>query len=163
MREANKDYEVIVFTASHQCYADVVLDYLDPTRELIHHRLYRDNCIVTEGIFIKDLRVLNNRRIQDIIIIDNAAYSFGYQLDNGIPIISWHDDKYDKELYNLMDYLKALSKADDIRDINRQTFRLRTFYDDYIEQFLSPSRNSKASSPRDVMKQPRTSVNARKL
>ena len=28
--EANKHFEVIVFTASHSCYANVVLDYLDP-------------------------------------------------------------------------------------------------------------------------------------
>lgn len=33
--EANKYFEVIVFTASHSCYADVVLDCLDPTNELI--------------------------------------------------------------------------------------------------------------------------------
>ena len=101
--------------------------------------------------------------MQDIVIIDNAAYSFGYQLDNGVPIISWHDDRYDKELYNLIDYLRALSKVEDIRDINRQTFRLRTFYDDYVEQFLNPSRNSKVSSPRETLKQNKTSVNTRKL
>jgi len=32
LREANNLFEVIVFTASHKCYADVVLDYLDPSR-----------------------------------------------------------------------------------------------------------------------------------
>lgn len=35
LMEANKYFEVIVFTASHECYANVVLDHLDPTRELI--------------------------------------------------------------------------------------------------------------------------------
>jgi CTD small phosphatase-like protein 2 len=52
-----------VFTASHQCYANVVLDYLDPSGELIHHRLYRENCVPVEGVNIKDLRVLANRRM----------------------------------------------------------------------------------------------------
>ena len=88
LRAANEFYEVIVFTASHRCYADTVLDYIDPTKELIHHRLYRENCIVTDNLHIKDLRILQNRRIQDILIVDNAAYSFAYQLDNGIQIIS---------------------------------------------------------------------------
>lgn len=42
LREANKKYQVAVFTASHKFYADVVLDYLDPKRELISFRMYRD-------------------------------------------------------------------------------------------------------------------------
>ncbi|CAG9327835.1 unnamed protein product [Blepharisma stoltei] len=153
--EANKDFEVIVFTASHQCYADVVLDYLDPTRELIHHRLYRDNCIMSQGIYIKDLRVLANRRLQDIVIIDNAAYSFGYQIDNGIPIISWHDDRYDKELFNLSDYIKVLAKVPDIREVNRKTFRLSSFYEDYIEQFLQGDENKPKTASRKIKRKPK--------
>ena len=76
--ECNKYFEVIIFTASHPCYADVVLDYLDPTGDLIHHRLYRDSCVPVEGINIKDLRIIHNRRLQDMVLVDNAAYSFGY-------------------------------------------------------------------------------------
>jgi CTD small phosphatase-like protein 2 len=136
LKEANRLFEVMVFTASHKCYADVVLDYLDPTGELVHHRLYRDNCVAVEGVLLKDLRVFGNRRLQDLVIVDNAAYSFAYQLDNGIPIISWHDDPYDRELYNLIDYMKVLAEAEDVRLINRDTFHLGTFYEDYIEEFL---------------------------
>jgi len=78
LTEANRYFEVIVFTASHQCYADAVLDHIDPNKELIQHRLYRDSCVKTEGIFIKDLRVLTNRKLSEVVIVDNAAYSFGY-------------------------------------------------------------------------------------
>ena len=137
LREVNKYFEVFVFTASHPCYANVVLDYLDPKGELIHHRFFRDSCINTGGVFIKDLRIIGNRNLKDMIIVDNAAYSFGYQLDNGIPIVSWHDDPYDKELYNLIDYVQSLAAVDDIRDVNEQTFHLRTFYEDYISEFLA--------------------------
>lgn len=142
LEEASKHFEVFVFTASHRCYADVVLDHLDPEKELIHQRFYRDNCLVVEGVFIKDLRIFANRRMQDIVIVDNAAYSFGYQLDNGIPIISWHDDPYDKELYNLMDYIKLLAQAHDVREVNQQTFHLRTFYEDYTKEFMQGSLTS---------------------
>ena len=31
----NKDFEVIVFTASQKSYADVILDYIDPEGTLI--------------------------------------------------------------------------------------------------------------------------------
>ena len=34
-------FEIIVFTASHSCYANVVLDTLDPDKKYIQHRLFR--------------------------------------------------------------------------------------------------------------------------
>jgi len=33
--------------------------------------------------------------------------------------------------------MKGLAVADDVREINRKTFRLKTFYHDYINEFLS--------------------------
>lgn len=136
LKEVNKYFEVFVFTASHQCYANVVLDYLDPTGELIHQRFFRDSCINMNGIYIKDLRIFANRKLSDVVIVDNAAYSFAYQVDNGIPIISWHDDRDDKEMINLIDYLKSLVEVDDIREVNFETFHLRTFYEDYMNEFI---------------------------
>ena len=43
---------------------------------------------------------------------------------------------YDTELYNLMDYVKTLLVVDDIRIVNEQTFHLKNFYDDYVNEFL---------------------------
>ena len=140
--EASKYFEVVIFTAAQKAYADAILDYLDPENELIQYRLYRESCLKIEGVYMKDLRIFNNRRIQDLVIVDNSAYSFGYHLDNGIPIISWHDDPYDKELFNLIHYLKILAKCEDVRVLNRQYFKLRTFYDDYLQEF-----RKKGSSP----------------
>ena len=107
---------MVVFTASHKAYADVVLDYLDPDKDLIDRRLYRESCVKTEeGVYIKDLRIIKNRNMKDIVIVDNAVYSFGFQLDNGIPILPFYDDKKDEEMLHLTTYLKTLSKMDDIR------------------------------------------------
>jgi len=98
----SKHFEVVIFTASHGCYANVVLDYLDPNHEYIQHRLFRDNCIQTkEGIYIKDLRIFKGRNLKEIILVDNAAYSFGYQMENGVPIIPFYDNKADRELIRL--------------------------------------------------------------
>ena len=41
-------YEVMIFTASHSCYANEILDYLDPAKELIQHRLYREHCFISQ-------------------------------------------------------------------------------------------------------------------
>lgn len=43
---------------------------------------------------VKDLRVMN-RNLSDLVLIDNAAYSYAYQLDNGIPIIPYYEGKND--------------------------------------------------------------------
>lgn len=142
--EASKYFEVVIFTAAQKTYADAILDYLDPQNDLIHHRLYRENCLLIENAYIKDLRIFSNRRIQDLVIVDNSAYSFGYHLDNGIPIVSWHDDPCDKELFNLIHYLKMLAKCEDVRVLNRQYFKLRTFYEDYIQEF---SRKGNSPTP----------------
>ena len=65
-----------------------------------------------------------------------------------------HDDPYDRELYNLMDYIKLLAQAEDVREVNRQIFHLRTFYEDYIQEFLKGDR-SKAMSPRPHARSPK--------
>lgn len=36
-----KYYEIVVFTAGTQDYADAALDFIDPERQIIKHRLYR--------------------------------------------------------------------------------------------------------------------------
>jgi len=75
---SNKYFEVCVFTASNKAYADTILDYIDPSGKLIQHRFYRESCIkTTDNVYIKDLRIFRNVPLKDIIIVDNAVYSFG--------------------------------------------------------------------------------------
>lgn len=118
-------FEVAIFTASHQQYADAVLDKLiDPARR--YPRLYRQHCIRTsEGIYIKDLRVIRNRLLKDIILVDNAVYSFGFQLTNGIPILPFYKNRNDRELVQLVNYLKNhIVKAKSFQQVNTAQFKL---------------------------------------
>ena len=41
LKELSYYYEIIVFTASHSCYANVVLDMLDSENNYIQHWLFR--------------------------------------------------------------------------------------------------------------------------
>lgn len=62
LKSLSTNFEIIVFTASHSCYANVVLDHLDPEKKYIQHRLFREHCFLTaEGMYIKDLRVINRK------------------------------------------------------------------------------------------------------
>ncbi|CAK70212.1 unnamed protein product (macronuclear) [Paramecium tetraurelia] len=119
--------EVVVFTASHQCYASQVIQFLDQ-KKILSAQLFRESCIVTnDGVHIKDLRVLG-RDMKDIVLIDNAAYSFGYHIENGIPIIPYYDNKEDKELRQLYDFLMSdVLPAYDCRKVIQETFKLREF------------------------------------
>ncbi len=85
------------------------------------------------GFFIKDLRVVQNRALKDMIIVDNLAHSFGFQIDNGIPILEFHDDKNDKELKNLCSYLIEASSYDDLREFNRKKLMLNEFAEMKLE------------------------------
>ena len=117
LREANKHFQVVVFTASHQTYADAIINHIDPDNQYFQHRLYRHNCIQTpEGYYIKDLRIIANRSLKDLVIVDNSVYSFAYQIDNGIPIIPFCDDPNDEEMVHLVYYLECLAQIEDVRE-----------------------------------------------
>jgi RNA polymerase II subunit A small phosphatase-like protein len=64
----SKIYEIFIFTASISEYANPVIDRIDPNR-LCSVRLYREDCVMYNNIFVKDLSYLN-RKISDMIIID---------------------------------------------------------------------------------------------
>jgi CTD small phosphatase-like protein 2 len=106
LKKMSKKWEIIIFTASHQDYANAILDEMDPDKLLIHHRLYRQHCSVVNDTYIKDLSLIN-RDLKDMVLVDNAAYSYAYQLSNGIPILPFYDGK-DYELSALEAYLNKL-------------------------------------------------------
>jgi CTD small phosphatase-like protein 2 len=92
--------------------------------KFIRHRLFRDSCLPVEGNFLKDLTVLG-RDLSHTVLVDNSPHAFGYQVDNGIPIESWFDDHYDKELLKLEAFLRTLHGLDDVRTAVRATFQIQ--------------------------------------
>lgn len=90
----------MVFTASVKEYADAILNHIDPENKLIHHWYYWESCRKSEAdgnqIYVKDLWMFEDEfDLKDIVIVDNAVYSFINQLENGIPIIPFWYDKED--------------------------------------------------------------------
>lgn len=70
------------------------------------------------GFFIKDLRILKDKKLETMILVDNLSHSFGFQIENGVPILEWQNDPNDTELKYLSLYLTEASKCDDVRIFN---------------------------------------------
>jgi CTD small phosphatase-like protein 2 len=118
-------YEIIIFTASQPLYAETIIKELDPEKKFISYILDRSFCLETKnGFFIKDLRIFKNRDLSNIVIVDNLLHSFGFQIENGIPILEWTGNKVDEELKHLAEYLHSIYKEPDLRVCLRDRFRL---------------------------------------
>ena len=70
---------------------------------------------MTKEHVVKDLRVLGNRKLKDIVILDNSVISFAGQPDNGIYIPTYEGEEEDKELLKILDFLKNIAGVDDVR------------------------------------------------
>lgn len=101
----------------------MLLDILDPGRECISHRVFREDCVNVEGNYLKDLTSLG-RDLAKTVIIDNSPQAFSFQLDNGIPILSWFDSAEDRELFKVCPLLDKLVVSSDVRPILREKFEL---------------------------------------
>ena len=135
LEEVNKYFEVGIFTASVKEYADAVISFLDPENKLIKFRLYRNNCInFNDSFSVKDLRILKNVDMKSIVLLDNSMYSFAAQINNGILINTFINDKTDNELFNALEYLKNyILPAKDVREVNERFYNFRQI----IEQIIN--------------------------
>eukprot|EP00826_Nyctotherus_ovalis_P037190 TRINITY_DN3378_c0_g1_i14.p2 TRINITY_DN3378_c0_g1~~TRINITY_DN3378_c0_g1_i14.p2 ORF type:complete len:251 (+),score=69.89 TRINITY_DN3378_c0_g1_i14:891-1643(+) len=136
LKELKEYYDLIVFTASDPSYANIVIDILDPDKKLFSARLFRKSCIRTDiGLYIKDLRTINCD-LKSTLIIDNSIFSFAFQLDNGVPMIPFYDDKEDRIMLKIKDYLFNLKDLEDVRTINKRTFSLTELYELDLSNFI---------------------------
>jgi len=127
-----QEFEVVIFTASQSAYANKVLDILD-TKGCISHRLFREHCTNICGNYLKDLTCLG-RDLKRTIIVDNSPQVFAFQIFNGIPIVSWYEDREDDELSRLAHLLSEIRDEPDLRVCLNNEFQLEKMLDNLNEQ-----------------------------
>jgi Dullard-like phosphatase family protein len=69
---AEQRYEVVFYTASVQAYADQLLDQVDSVGLAV--RLYREQCVMSSGSYVKDLKRLG-RAMESLILVDVSSQS----------------------------------------------------------------------------------------
>ncbi|CAD7702753.1 unnamed protein product [Ostreobium quekettii] len=124
LEHVSKWFEVVVFTASQKAYADKLLTILDPGRRFFKHRVFRESCVELMGMYFKDLTLLG-RDLARTVIVDNQPQVFGLQVDNGIPIASFYDNRDDTELLKLLTFLQKMMNTADVRPLLQEKFGLR--------------------------------------
>ena len=117
LNELGKYFEIVIFTAAAEDYADIVLKELDKNNS-VSYKLYRKHTNQSNGIFLKDLNKLG-RDINKVCIIDNNKENFGLQPENGLHISSFVGDQNDNELNILSKELMQIIKSNlnDIKPI----------------------------------------------
>ena len=118
LENVKKKYEIVIFTAGTQEYADPILDKIEKNGKIFAKRLYRQHATLMNNIYLKDLTRLG-RDLSKIIIVDNMPQNFSLQKENGILIKNYFgQDKYDTTLNDLTPILlKIASKPNnDVRE-----------------------------------------------
>jgi len=108
-------YEIVIFTASLQDYAEQVIKSLDDDG-VVAYNLYREACTVQGTSLIKDLSRLS-RPLKDIIILDNSSICYDFHKTNGLKIEDFIDNPRDDELTKMIPLLEMLAGVDDVRPI----------------------------------------------
>lgn len=128
-------YELVIFTAATQDYADWVIDQIDPDH-LVTHRLYRQHALPWGPLFAKDLSRLG-RDLDRTLIIDNVQENFMLQPNNGIFILPWYEDQHDTSLFTLTPLLEELvqtrSRVPDILDKYRDQIPTWAGFDQFSQ------------------------------
>jgi CTD small phosphatase-like protein 2 len=135
LQEMSKYYEVVIFTAALQDYADWALDQID-TGKWITHRLYRQHTMPSGTVFLKDLSRLG-RDLTKTIIADNVAENFSLQNDNGIFVKTWFDDPNDVMLESLAPLLREIV----VRKVKDVRAALRNYRDQFLRQIIQGVQN----------------------
>ncbi|CAG8447519.1 10995_t:CDS:2 [Ambispora leptoticha] len=138
LKKVSEWYKVVIFTASMSEYADPVIDWLDPNKNLISSRYFREvstisfnkisliydppfiieakSCTNRSGVYMKDLTKVEPD-LSKVCLIDNSPISYALQQENGIPIKEWTNDPKDEALLDLLPFLDALRFTEDVRSV----------------------------------------------
>lgn len=87
---------IYAYTSASKAYGSAAVAKINRTKVLLQGLLSREHCFETrKGKVIKNLLIVANWHLKDIIIVDNLVTSFALQLNNGIPILDFLGDPAD--------------------------------------------------------------------
>ena len=112
-----ENFDLFIFTAARQEYADFIIDSLYPLIES-DHRYYRDSCFPIDGKRVKkDISILN-RAPEELILIDDSYSCYMNNPKNTISIEAWNGTPDDDVLKSyVIPILERCRAAEDVREV----------------------------------------------
>lgn len=108
---ANKEFEVIVFTAAKEAYGREIVRHLDPEGTLHHHFLSVTHIRQSGEVKAKDLQRLG-RPVHTICIVEDTPESYKYQRRSSFPLSRWrYTMEGDIELKDLLGVLEKIKQS----------------------------------------------------
>lgn len=114
-------FDLYIFTASLPEYSIPVVQALIPgfpTSRILTRR----HCRIVNGMLVKDVSIFR-RDLSDVILVDNSAFSYQLQPENGIPVSTWTGNYEDTQLTaELFPFLMMCKEAQDVRNLISSAF-----------------------------------------
>ncbi|CAO3591208.1 unnamed protein product [Absidia cylindrospora] len=149
-------FEVVVWTAGHDDYAQMVCKLLDPEGTLINHMLSRRTCIrmrsaaTGEIMYVKDLCALG-RDLGRTFLVDNTPHAATLNLSNLIPIEAYLGGNSDTELKEIQRFLESnlvrlTDRKNDMRILLHRQLNLKRRLRERIDNWKSSQQGSLPST-----------------
>ncbi|KAK4402646.1 CTD small phosphatase-like protein 2 [Sesamum angolense] len=110
-----KDHTVYVRCRPH------LTDFLERVSRLFEIIIFT----ASQSIYAEQLLNVLDQGGKSFAIEFTVIPAFGFQVDNGIPIESWFDDRSDAELLLLLPFLESLVGVQDVRPFIARKYNLR--------------------------------------
>jgi len=125
-------FNVGVWTSSSSGYAEAVIPQLFPRPDVLEFVWTRERCVrrfnpeLHNYFWIKDLKKLKKRcPLEKILMVDDTPEKLLRNYGNHVLVQEWTGDLEDKELELLLGYLEELGPAENVRAIEKRTWRSR--------------------------------------
>ncbi len=120
--------ELILYSAGSSDYVNEIIHNLHEFRSNFTHILTRDDCyhVQDKEIYLKCARIMKERNIEDIIIVDDSFWVYPNELDNIIPVAPFAVNEFhnDEVLKEILEEILLLLKMEDIRPALRNKYHL---------------------------------------
>ena len=133
--QLGKHCEIILYSSGTLIYLNEILNVVEEFKANITHILSRNNCYsINNEIFLKSAKILENREIENIIVVDDSFWVYPQDLDNVLHIKAFDLQTYtkDNELQEKLIFLLSILQFEDVREPLRKKFHLQ---DQFLDKY----------------------------
>lgn len=157
LAEMGQVYEIVIFGTEESNFVEEVCSKLDQFGVNIKYKLGKEATRLVNGKYVKDLSYLN-RDLRHVVVIDYNPDNVLFHPSNTIVIPEFKGDGKDRELVQMIVFLKELSKPE-VKDVRRELEKYGS-YKPYLKFYKSNPKFNKLLPKETTVKDDRDLVEA---